>query len=128
MGSSVIVLESDAKVAQSLEGGLSSYFHSVQLTRSGEELRERIARNRPEAVILDMEYSRLTDVRNLRRDFPTLPIVCTHRVPDEELWIAALEAGASDVCPADDVPNVLSSVLRNLAVANQAVANQAAAA
>jgi DNA-binding NarL/FixJ family response regulator len=111
-----------------LEGGLSSYFHSVQLTRSGEELRERIARNRPEAVILDMEYSRLTDVRNLRRDFPTLPIVCTHRVPDEELWIAALEAGASDVCPADDVPNVLSSVLRNLAVANQAVANQAAAA
>jgi len=128
MGSSVIVLESDAKVAQSLEGGLSSYFHSVQLTRSGEELRERIARNRPEAVILDMEYSRLTDVRNLRRDFPTLPLVCTHRVPDEELWIAALEAGASDVCPADDVPNVLSSVLRNLAVANQAVANQAAAA
>jgi DNA-binding response OmpR family regulator len=122
MGFTVIVLESDPKVAQSLEGGLSSHFHSVHLTRSGEELRERIARNRPEAVILDMEYSRLTDVRNLRRDFPTLPIVCTHRLPDEELWIAALEAGASDVCPADDVPNVLSSVLRNVAMANHAAA------
>src|ERR1700683_2551178 len=113
MGFSVVVLESDPKLAQSLAGELSSHFKSVQVTQSQGELRERIARNRPEAVILDMESSRLTDVRNLRRDFPTLPIVCTHRVPDDELWIAALEAGASDVCPADDAPNVLSSVLRN---------------
>jgi len=122
MGFSVVVLESDPRLAQSLAGGLSSHFKSVLLTRSGEELRERIVRNRPEAVILDMESSRLTDVRNLHRDFPTLPIVCTHRLPDEELWIAALEAGASDVCPADDVPNVLNSVLRNVAMANHVAA------
>jgi DNA-binding NarL/FixJ family response regulator len=119
MGFSVVVLESDPKLAQSLAGELSSHFKSVQVTQSQGELRERIARNRPEAVILDMESSRLTDVRNLRRDFPTLPIVCTHRVPDDELWIAALEAGASDVCPADDAPNVLSSVLRNVAMAQR---------
>jgi DNA-binding response OmpR family regulator len=122
MGFSVVVLESNPRLAQSLAGELSSHFNSVHLTRSGDELRERIVRNRPEAVILDMESSRLTDVRNLHRDFPTLPIVCTHRVPDEELWIAALEAGASDVCPADDVPNVLSSVLRNVAMAQHAAA------
>ena len=122
MGFSVVVLESDLRLAQSLAGGLSSHFKSVHLTRSRDELRERIARNRPEVVILDMESSRLTDVRNLHRDFPTLPIVCTHRVPDEELWIAALEAGASDVCPADDVPKVLSSVLRNVAMAHNAAA------
>jgi DNA-binding response OmpR family regulator len=122
MGFSVVVLESDPKLAQSLAGGLSSHFKSVQVTRSEGELRERIAKNRPEAVILDMESSRLTAVRNLRRDFPTLPIVCTHRVPDEELWIAALEAGASDVCPADDVPNVLSSILRNVAMAHHVAA------
>jgi DNA-binding response OmpR family regulator len=122
MGFSVVVLESDPKLAQSLAGGLSSHFKSVQVTQSEGELRERIARTRPEAVILDMEFSRLTAVRNLRRDFPTLPIVCTHRVPDEELWIAALEAGASDVCPADDVPNVLSSVLRNVAMAHHVAA------
>ena len=83
MGFSVVVLESDPRLAQSLAGGLSSHFNSIQLTRSGDELRERIARNRPEVVILDMEYSRLTDVRNLHHDFPSLPIVCTHRVPDE---------------------------------------------
>jgi len=122
MGFSVVVLETDPKVAQSLAGGLSSHSYSVHLTRSGDELRERVLRNHPEAVIVDMECSHLTDVSNLRRDFPTLPIVCTHRLPDEELWIAALEAGASDVCPSDDVPNVLSSVLRNVAITQHAAA------
>jgi DNA-binding response OmpR family regulator len=122
MGFSVVILESDPKVAQSLAGRLSSHFHSVHLTRSRDELRERVAKNRPQAVILDMEYSPLTDVRSLRRDFPTLPIVCTHRVPDEELWVAALEAGASDVCPADDVQNVLTAVLRSMAIAQHAAA------
>jgi DNA-binding NarL/FixJ family response regulator len=82
------------------------------MTRSGDELRERVAKNRPEVVVFDIEYNRLTDVRISHQDFPLLPIVCTHRVPDEELWIAALEAGASDVCSADDVQAILSSVLR----------------
>jgi DNA-binding NarL/FixJ family response regulator len=117
MGSSVVVLESDSGLAQSLAGGLSSHFNSVLLTRSRDELREKVAGNRPQVVILDMEYSRLTDVRNLHNDFPSLPIVCTYRVPDDELWVAAMEAGASDVCPADDVQNVLSSALRSVAVA-----------
>jgi DNA-binding NtrC family response regulator len=122
MGFSVVVLESDPKVARSLAGSLSSHFHSVHLTRSRDELRERVAQNRPEAVILDMEYSRLTDVSNLHHDFPSVPIVCTYRIPDEELWIAAMDAGASDVCPADDVKNVLTSVLRSVAVAKSAAA------
>jgi len=126
MGFSAVVLESDPKLAQSLAGGLSSHFKSVHLARSRDELRERVAGSRPQVVILDMEYSRLTDVltdvRNLHHDFPTLPIVCTYRIPDDELWIAALEAGASDVCPADDVQNVLSSALRSVALAKCAVA------
>jgi DNA-binding NtrC family response regulator len=122
MGLSVVVFASDTKVAQSLAGGLSSHFHSVQMTRSGAELRERVAKNRPAVVILDIEHSRLADVRNLHDDFPTLPIVCTHRLPDEELWVAAMEAGASDVCRADDVQNVLTSALRNVASSKSAVA------
>jgi DNA-binding response OmpR family regulator len=122
MGFSVVVLESDPRLAKSLAGGLSSHFNSVLLTRSEDELRARVAGNRPEVVILDMEYSRLTDVSNLHHDFPSLPIVCTYRVPDEELWIAALEAGASDVCPADDVQGVLSSALRSMGGTRSAAA------
>jgi len=122
MGFSVVVLENDPRVAQSLAGQLSSHFHAVHMAHSREEFRERVAKNRPEAVVLNMESSRLTDVRNLHSDFPTLPIVCTHRIPDEEMWLAALDAGASDVCPADDVENVLNSVLQHMAGAKSATA------
>ena len=122
MGLSVVVLESDPKVAHSLAGSLRSHFHSVHLTHSRDELREKIARNRPEAVIFGIESSQLTDLQSLHNDFPSMPIVCTHRIPDEELWMAALDAGASDVCPSDDAQDVLKSVLRSLEVSRTAAA------
>src|SRR5580698_9052320 len=121
MTHSVVLLEKDPGVARSLAGGLRPHF-SVHVTGSREELRDRLERNHPEAVVLNIEYWRLTDVESLHRDFPELPIVCTQRIPDEEMWMAALEAGASDVCPADDVANVLTSVLRHLAVSRSAAA------
>ena len=122
MASSVVVLEGDPKLAQSLAGGLKAHFNSVLVAGSREELRERVAKNRPQAVIVDIESWRLADVASLRRDFPALPIVCTHRIPDEEIWMAALDAGASDLCPADDVENVLTSVLRSMALKRIAAA------
>ena len=122
MGFSVIVLESNSAAAKSLAGELSSPFQSVLMTNSSDELRQRIATERPNAVVLDMECSRLIDVRHLHRDFPALPIVCTHRHPDDELWIAALEAGASDVCRAEDVQNSLASILQSVPRANRAFA------
>jgi DNA-binding response OmpR family regulator len=122
MGLSVVVLERDPRVAQSLAGKLSRHFNAVVLARSSDELRERISRSQPEAVVLDMENSRLSDVRDLRNDFPSLPIVCLHRVPDEQMWIDALDAGASDVCPADDAQNVLSSVLHSVQMSNRVAA------
>jgi DNA-binding NtrC family response regulator len=121
MGQSVVVLETDPKLAQSLAGGLRPHF-SVHLTRSREELRERLQQNHPQAVVLNIEHWRLTDVESLHHDFPALPIVCTHRIPDEEMWMAALEAGACDMCPADDVQNVLTSVRRSMAPSRSAAA------
>ena len=121
MAQSVVVLEQDPGVARSLAGGLRPHF-SVHVTRSPEELREDMARKRPQAVVLNIEGWCLTEVESLHRDFPALPIVCTHRIPDEEMWMAALDAGASDVCPTDDVANVLTSVLRSLALARTTAA------
>jgi len=121
MGHSVVVLEKDPRVGRSLAGGLRPHF-SVQLIHSREELRDRMAHNRPEAVVLNIEQWLLTDVEHLHHDFPKMPIVCTHRIPDEEMWMAALEAGASDICPADDVDSVLTSVLRSMALSQSAAA------
>ena len=114
MGPSIVVLARNPELAQSLAGGLRIHFRSVHLTHSRDEFREKVANSRPEAVVLDIEHSRLSDVESLHHDFPEIPIVCTHRIPDEEMWRAALEVGASDVCAADDVANVLTSVLRNV--------------
>jgi DNA-binding response OmpR family regulator len=121
MAQSVVVLETDPKVARTLAGGLRPHF-SVHVTHSREELRDNVARNHPEAVVLNIEFWRLDDVESLHNDFPSLPIVCTHRIPDEEMWMAALAAGASDVCPADDVANVLTSVLRSMELSRTAAA------
>jgi len=121
MAQTVVVLEKDPRVARSLVGGLRGHF-SVHLTGSREELWDKLARNHPEAVVLNIEHWRLTDVESLHQDFPHLPIVCTHRIPDEEMWMAALAAGASDVCPTDDVGNLLTSVLRSTALSRGAAA------
>lgn len=122
MAQSVVLLAKDSTVAQSLAGGLRPHFHAVHVARSRDDLRERIKKSRPEAVVLDIEHARLTEVESLHRDFPSLPIVCTHRIPDEELWMAALEAGASDVCASDDVDNVATSLLRMLGMSRSAAA------
>lgn len=121
MAQNVVVLEKDPGIVRSLAGGLWPHF-LVQVASSHEELRDNVARTHPEAVVLNIEYWRLTDVESLHHDFPQLPIVCTHRIPDEEMWMAALAAGASDVCPVDDVNNVLTSVLRSTAGARRAAA------
>jgi len=122
MGLSVVVLQEDPNVAQSLIGGLRSYFHAVYLANSRDELREKLAKKRAEAVVVDIETSRLSDVQNLHHEFPHVPIVCTHRIPDEDMWMTALDAGAADVCPASDVDSVLTSLLRNLSVSQSVAA------
>jgi len=122
MTASVVLLASDPKTAQSLAGGLRTHFNAVHVTGSRDELREKVARNRPGAVVFDIESSRLADVESLHREFPALPIVCTHRIPDEEMWMAAVDAGSVDVCPVDDVNNVLKSVLRSLGTSRSAAA------
>ena len=121
MAPNVVLLEKDPGVAQSLAGGLRPHF-SVHITGSHDELRDNVTRTQPQAVVLNIEHWRLTEVESLHQAFPPLPIVWTHRIPDEEMWMAALTAGACDVCPADDVNDVLTSVLRSTAVSRSTAA------
>lgn len=119
---SVVVLQKDPAIAQSLAGGLRSLFRFVHVAASDHELRDQIAKNLPEVAVLDVEAIQFADVEKLHQDFPPLLIVCTHRIPDEEMWMAALEAGAVDVCPAHDVEVILASILRSVALAQSTAA------
>lgn len=105
----IVVFQHDPRLAQALVSTLSLHYHSVHVADSLEELRVEIPRHRADVAVLDVEASRLEEVERLHRAFPRTSIVCTHRVPDEEMWAAALNAGASDMCPACDTQGIARS-------------------
>jgi DNA-binding NtrC family response regulator len=110
---SIVVFQSDKRLAQSLAGTLSLHYHAVHVANSVDALRTAIARYRAEVAVVDIEASCLAEVTRLHREFPAVSIVCTHRVADEEMWTAALNAGASDMCPACDTQGIVQSAERN---------------
>jgi len=112
----ILVFQRDPRLAQALASTLSLHYHSVQVANSIEELRADIPRYRADVAVLDIEQSCLADVARLHRDFPGISIVCTHRIADEEMWAAALDAGASDMCPAFDARGILQSAERYAAM------------
>jgi len=119
---SVALLQKDSGVAHFLSGQLCHHFHAVHVVRSASELRELILRFRPDVVIVDMETASLTEVEQMHRDFTSVCIVCTHRIADEEMWTAALDAGAADICSATDTHGILAAAMRNTSLARSAAA------
>jgi DNA-binding response OmpR family regulator len=113
----VLLLQSDPKIAQTLATLLSNSFHRVIVATSVDELRYTAAKNRPFAIILDLESASLTDVEALKKDFEGIRVICNHRVPDEEMWTRTLSVGADDCCPSSDMRGILSATIgKNTAV------------
>ncbi len=108
--SSIVLLQGDSRLAQSLIASLRNSFRWVRTVRSLDDLYSTVASLRAEVAVVDMEIASFTDVARLSREFPGLPIVCTHRLADEEMWAAALGAGAADVCCSCDPAAILAAV------------------
>jgi DNA-binding NtrC family response regulator len=94
----VVLYQNDPGTAQTLAVSLSRHFESVYLARSYAEVRPAVARNRAEALVLDLETSGPGEVERLHNEFPGLCIVGTHRLADDKLWAEAMSLGASDIC------------------------------
>jgi len=118
----VVLLQSDSRVAESIVSALTNTFGSVRQVQSLGELRTSIAKHRAGVAILDMEAATISDVEHLSREFPKACIVCTHRLADEDMWAAALNAGAADICPPSDTPGILRAALRNASMKQSAAA------
>jgi DNA-binding NarL/FixJ family response regulator len=86
------------------------------------ELRASNAKHRARIAILDMEAASISDIEHLSREFPKACIVCTHRLADEDLWTAALNAGAVDVYPPSDTRGILRTALQNVSMTQYATA------
>jgi DNA-binding response OmpR family regulator len=118
----LVLLQKDPRVARFLSGQLCHHFHAIHVVRSVPELRDLILRFPPDVVVVDMEAASLGDVQRLHREFANLCIVCTHRIADEEMWTAALDAGAADICSATDTRGIITAAVRNSALAHSAAA------
>jgi DNA-binding NtrC family response regulator len=105
----VLVAENDAVVARFLASSLDLHFRSVKTVSNRQDLHSAVPRLRVDAVIADLETVTLADVASLSRDY-RLPVICTHRVPDDELWAAALGAGATDLCGSSDVEAIVRAI------------------
>lgn len=119
---SVALLQKDARVARLVSGQLCHHFRTIRVAQSAAELREIIPRFRPDVVVADMETASLSEIQQLRREFAGLCIVCTHRIADEDMWTAAIEAGATDLCSATDTRGILTAAVRNTPFTRSAAA------
>jgi DNA-binding response OmpR family regulator len=116
----VLLLQSDPRVAQVLAASLSNSFHRVHVVRSVEELRHSAAKDRPFAIIVDLETATLADVETLKHDFEGIRIICNHRVADEEMWTKTLGAGADDFCRSSDMQGIVLAATPKPAMARTA--------
>ena len=100
---SVVVAQSNSQTAEMLEKSLYNHFRVVHLAGDVDALRLAIPRYRADVAIVDLELAALNEVQQLKQDFASTTIVCTHRLADETMWANALAAGATDCCYASDV-------------------------
>ena len=110
----VVLAQSDDCNAEQLAASLYQHFRSVSVARSLEELRDAIPRNDAGAAIVDLEMIGLSGLADLHQTYRDTTIVCTHRLADEEMWAAALAAGASDMCSSCDPDDVVRCILSSL--------------
>lgn len=100
---SVVVAQSNSKTAEMLEQSLNNHFRVVHMAGDLDGLRQTILRHRSDVAIVDLELAALSEVQQLKLEFSTTTIVCTHRLADEKMWMDALAAGAVDCCYSSDV-------------------------
>jgi DNA-binding NtrC family response regulator len=118
----VVLLQSDARIAERLASALSNTSCTVHHAGSLTELRRLLAQHQSCKVILDIEAASLPELQHLCKQFPHTYVVCTHRLADENMWTAAMNAGASDICASSDIPAIVRSAVGSMSSARSAVA------
>jgi hypothetical protein len=107
-----VIAVSDLAVAKSLAASLQGYFNFIYLAESFGQVRAALLKYRPSVLVLDVELAPLSSIQRLRREYQGVTVVCTHRLADEDLWLNALNAGASDVCELTDVAGLARAAVR----------------
>ena len=103
----VVIAQRDPGIARGLAKDLHPHFAHVIVAEDAVELRALLQRHEARVAVLDLELISIEQVRKLSALFGDLLIVCTHRAPDEQMWMSALNAGAVEFCHPQDVRSIL---------------------
>jgi DNA-binding NtrC family response regulator len=103
----VVIAQNDPSIVRELTHELNLHFALVAVAESVLALRTFLMLHAVRLVVLDLELATLNEVHQLVRTFNDLNIVCTHRTPDERMWMAALKAGAVEFCHPMDISAIL---------------------
>lgn len=105
---SILIAQVDDRVGELLATNLRIHFPETRIVRGLRELREKLSRSeRPYAVIIDLELVNFQELHEICGWYRDTAVICTHRLADEEMWVAALAAGAADCCAPDDIVGIL---------------------
>ncbi len=107
--SKVVIAQSDSCFAERLEGALQEHFSQVVGAQSIEELQTILRHHEAQVAVLDLELASVDEVKQLARTFADVTIVCTHHYPEDRLWVAALSAGAAELCHPLDITSILAA-------------------
>jgi DNA-binding NtrC family response regulator len=103
----IVIAQNDSAIARELTRDLHAHFARVAVAENVLELRILLQRHEARVAVLDLELISVEEVRQLALLFEDLAIVCTHRSPDERMWMAALGAGAIEFCHPLDIRSIL---------------------
>ena len=118
----VVIATTDTRIAGQLADSLNRHVRTVSVARSLDEVRHAIPKHRAQVAIVDLELASMPQVRDLCSEFAQTQVLCTHRIPDEEMWADALNAGAIDCCQNADITAIVDAVRRNVVQARATAA------
>ena len=119
---SVVLLQLDCTVIQSLVASFARLHSSVHVVHSVNELQDQVVKHRSPAAILDLEAASVAEIEALAREFPAVRFVCNHRLADDAMWTAVLGAGGADCLHSHDTQGIVSATLGNTSMASAAAA------
>ncbi len=105
---SILIAQADARVGELLAASLRTHFREISVVRGLHELREKHSQNHePYAVVVDLELANFQELHEICGHYRDAAVICTHRLADDEMWVAALAAGATDCCAPNDIVGIL---------------------
>ena len=114
----LLLIEDDEHVAQLLAEAFASQGHATAIRYTGEDGLAYLARERPDAVLLDVRLPRLTGVavlRQIRATDPTLPVIIMTGLATPGEIDEARRLGVTEVIEKPDILRHFSEALARIA-------------